>query len=189
MKQLLYSFLIFLVACTTAPKKNKEVADLKKQKYSIDSAINVGNLLLFVKVKGKPGLIPLVRGMDQKKMEAAYNVFKDKSGKVIYISEMPFSPDNEYFISYKNYFGPNGKLIAFERLNNFFGSECAERAAMEDLIKFYNKDFKVVDSIYTLTDTRKNKLNKVKCKFPYNFPYTISNTLEEYKKKRGIEGL
>lgn len=177
------------MACTSKPVVNKELNKLKNHKNSVDSAINAGSLSLFIKLKNKPGLVPLIKGMDKKKMEAAYNIFKDKTGKMVYIAEMPYSPDDEYFIAYKNYFDEEGKLFAFERINNFFGSECAERAALEGLIKFYTNDFKMVDSVYTLTDSKNNKLEKVKCKFPYNFPYTIKPTLKTYLEERGITGM
>jgi len=192
MKRLAYLLIAvtsLISACSSSDKKDENTSKLKHQKYSIDSAINAQSLLIFVKVKDQAGLIPADKGRNLENVEAAYNVFKDKTGKVVYIAELPFSPKDDWFISYKSYFDVNGKLFAFQRQNNFFGSECIKGAAMENLVKLFNPDFTLADSTYTLTDTKKNELDKAKCKFPYNFPYKINKTLEEYKKERGIEGL
>jgi len=181
-----YIIALLLCACNSGEKKNEATSKLKNQKYSIDSAINAGALQLFVKIKGKPGLLEAKDSRNKTNVEAAYNVFRDKSGKVVYIAELPFSPKDDWFISYKSYFGADGKLLAFQAQNNFFGSECAKGAAMENLVKYYNADFTVADSSYTLTDTKKNPLDKSKCKFPYTFPYKVNRSLEEFKKDRGI---
>lgn len=191
MKKLAYILITsisVLYACSS-PKADKNVSLLKNKKYTVDSTINAQSLIVYVKVKDKAGLISREEARNQKNLEATYNVFKDKSGKVLYIAELPFSPNDDWFISYKSYFNQEGKLFAFQRENNFFGSECTKGAAMENLLKFFNPDFSVADSSYTLTDTKKTPLDKSTCKFPYNFPYKINSTLEEYKKERGITKL
>ena len=139
--------------------------------------------MLFVKPTDKKDLMQLkVREHYPGKIEAAYNVLKNPEGKVIYVAEIPFSPKDDWFIAYKSYFNENGKLFAFQRLNNFFHSECTKGAALESLTRFYNDDFTVADSSYTLTDSNKKELDKEKCKFPDSFPYTVAKTLEEYRK-------
>ncbi|WP_207533705.1 hypothetical protein [Desertivirga arenae] len=178
-----------IYACSSSPKTNKNVSRLKDKKYTVDSTINAQSLVVYVKVKNKTDLISREEARDQKNIEATYNIFKDKSGKIRYIAELPFSPKDDWFISYKSYFDEDGKLFAFQRENNYFGSECTKGAAMENLVKFYNPDFSIADSVFTLTDTKKTPLDKTTCKFPYNFPYKINSTIEEYKKERGFAEL
>lgn len=185
---LLITAISVLYACSS-PKTDKNISKFKDKKYTIDSTINAQSLIVYVKVKDRANLISREEARDQKNVEFTYNVFKDKSGKVRYIAELPFSPKDDWFISYKSYFDEDGKLFAFQRENNFFGSECTKGAAMESLLKFFNADFSVADSSYTLTDTKKTPLDKSTCKFPYNFQYKINRDLEEYKKERGISQL
>ncbi|WP_207421912.1 hypothetical protein [Desertivirga brevis] len=183
---LLITTMSALYACSS-PKADKNVSSLKNKKYTVDSMINAGSLIVYVKVKEKAGLISREEARNQKNLEATYNVFKDKEGKILYVAELPFSPKDDWFIAYKSYFDKDGKLFAFQRENNFFGSECTKGAAMENLVKFFDQNFNVADSSYTLTDTKKITLDKSTCKFPYSFPYKINKTLDEFKKERGIE--
>jgi len=178
------SIAIFLFSCTN-PQSSKDnlKSQLKHQKFSIDSLATSANLLLFVKTPDKKDLQALKKGETYPgKIEASYNVLKDSNGKIVYIAEIPFSPKDDWFIAYKSYFDKHGKLFAFQRQNNFFHSECTKGAALENLIRFYGEDFSVIDSSYTLTDSNKKQLDKATCKFPYDFPYTVVKTLEEYKR-------
>ncbi len=182
-KLLLLTLAVALANCTNPKNKNSLSAKLKHQKFVIDSLTTSTNLLLFVKPTDKKDLMQLKNGEHYPgKIEAAYNILKNPEGKVIYIAEIPFSPKDDWFIAYKSYFNENGKLFAFQRLNNFFHSECTKGAALESLTRFYNDDFTVADSSYTLTDSNKKELDKESCKFPYSFPYTVAKTLEEYRK-------
>ena len=182
-KLLLLTLAVTLANCTNSKNDNSLSAKLKHQKFVIDSLATSTNLMLFVKPTDKKDLMQLkVREHYPGKIEAAYNVLKNPEGKVIYVAEIPFSPKDDWFIAYKSYFNENGKLFAFQRLNNFFHSECTKGAALESLTRFYNDDFTVADSSYTLTDSNKKELDKEKCKFPYSFPYTVAKTLEEYRK-------
>jgi len=182
-KLLLLILAAALANCTNSKKNDSLSGKLKHQKFVIDSLATSTNLILFVKPADKKHLIQLKNGEHYPgKIEAAYNVLKNPEDKVVYVAEIPFSPKDDWFIVYKNYFDEKGKLFAFQRLNNFFHSECTKGAALESLTKFYNDDFSVADSSYTLTDSNKKTLDKESCKFPYSFPYTVAKTLEEYRK-------
>lgn len=138
------------------------------------------------KLKGRESLVYMPKAKTGE-VEAVFNIFKDKQGQIIYIAEMPKSPNDDWFIAYKSYFDKNGNLFAFQRQNNFFHSECTKGAALENLVKYYNHKFEVLDSAYTLTDSYKKELDKAGCKFPYNFPYKIYKTVDEYRKE--VKGL
>ena len=181
----LFLFIVIMFSCS--PSASQDPAFVQKnKKYSIDSLINKDRgLTLMVKIKGRQTLLPMPA--DGKGVETVYNILRNKNGQVLYISEIPKSPDDEWFIAYKSYFDENGKLFAFQRQNNFFNSGCTKGAALESLVKYYNVEFEVVDSAYTLTDSYKKDLDKRSCKFPYNFPYKIYNSVEEYR--QNVKGI
>lgn len=183
----LFTVLLFASACADKTKSNAESTRLKHEKYGIDSMLSDRSLLLYVKTPGKTKLTEVKKGdRFPKQIEASYNVLKNKKGKVVYIAEIPFSPKDDWFIAYKHYFDENGKLFAFQRQNNFFKSECTKGAALENLTVFYDTNFRVLDSIYTLTDSNKKKLEPGSCKFPFNFPYSVPKSFDEYKNLQGI---
>lgn len=178
-------YLFFLMSCSSAADPQPATA-LKDQKYTIDSLINKERkLIVMAKVRGQKniGAVP----KDPAEVEVVYNIFKDKNGRIVYVSEMPKSPNDDWFIAYKSYFDENGNLFAFQRQNNFFNSECTTGAALENLQRFYNDKFEVLDSVYTLTDSYKKDLTQAPCKFPYNFPYKIYKNVDEYR--TGVKGL
>lgn len=178
--------LFFLMACSQPSAPDKSTA-LKNNKYSIDSLINKErNLLALAKLKGAENL-EAMSSQNAGRVETVYNIFKDKSGRIIYISEMPKSPNDDWFIAYKSYFDESGNLFAFQRQNNFFKSECTNGAALENLIKYYDPGFELLDSVYTLTDSHKKDLTKTDCKFPYNFPYKIYKSVTDYQ--QNVKGL
>lgn len=176
-------------ACNNSNKSSggDDIAEkLKEQKLKTDRLISDSSLQVLVKVSGSKELIKVENKRYPRDIETTYNLLKDKKGRIIYLAELPFSKTSEWFIAYKSYFDSTGHLFAFQKINNFLNNGCTHGAAMETLIKYYGPDFKVADSVYTLTDTYKKPLEKGACKFPYNFPYTIFKTLDEYRENRNI---
>lgn len=172
-------YLLFLVSCSTASDPGPATV-LKDKKYTIDSLINKDrNLIVMAKVRGQDAIGAMPK--DPAQVVVVYNILKDKNGRIVYISEMPKSPNDDWFIACKSYFDENGNLFAFQRQNNFFNSECTKGAALENLQRFYNDKFDVLDSVYTLTDSYKKDLTEAPCKFPYNFPYKIYKNVDEYR--------
>jgi len=189
---ILFSILSIVIAsCTNSKQSNENTAskELIKKKSSIDRMISDSTLLVFVKVKGKSKLVSVIDRRYPQKIETTYNIFKDKQDRIVFISEMPFNDTSEWFISYKSYFDEQGKLFAFQRLNNFLNNKCTHGAAMENSIGYYNDQFKLIDSLYTITDSYKKPLDKNACKFPYNFKYTVIKNLKEYKTIKNIPSI
>ncbi len=181
-----------ILACTNS-KKNASGSDLteqlKEQKYNTDRQISDSSLVVLVKVKGQKDLVRVENKRYPQNIETTYNLLKDRKDRVVYLAELPYSATSEWFIAYKSYYDSTGNLYAFQRINNFLNNGCTRGAAMENMLKYYDNAFKVVDSVYTLTDTYKKPLDKGACKFPYNFPYSIFKTINEYKENRGIPAL
>jgi hypothetical protein len=187
--RIFYSLLIVFFAGACKPKSGKSpgLDELKAQKQHIDSMITEKSIVILAKVEGEKRLVKVEGNKYPPNMEATYNVVKDENGKTVYIAELPFSKNSDWFIAYRSYFDNDGKIFAFQRLNNFLHSECVRGAAMEKSTNYYNRKFKLIDSTYTLTDSQKKPLDRSDCKFPYNFPYKVFKTVGEYKDERGID--
>ncbi|KAA8481693.1 hypothetical protein [Arcticibacter tournemirensis] len=184
-----FALAIGLSACKNSKKNvsgNDLTEQLKEQKYNTDRQISDSSLIVLVKVKGEKNLVRVENKRYPRNIETTYNVLKDKKGRIIYLAELPYSETSEWFIAYKSYYDSTGNLYAFQRINNFLNNGCTRGAAMENMLKYYDSSFKVLDSVYTLTDTYKKPLDKGACKFPYNFPYSIFKTIKEYKESKGI---
>lgn len=181
---------LLYTSCSSSQQNKEEDAELKELaalKIDIDNMMSDSTLQVLVKVKGKRDL-QVVKGKGfPRNIETTYNLLRDTMGKVVFISEMPYSATSEWFIAYKSYFDADGKLFAFQRQNNFLNNGCTHGAAMENSIGYYNNDFLLIDSLYTITDTYKKPLDKKACKFPYAFKYTINKTLGEYLEAKDIK--
>jgi len=146
-------------------------------------------LEVYAKVPNNKKLILVENGEFPEVVETSYNILKDKDGKVIYIFESPFSESGDWDIACRSYFNKEGQLFAYERKAGFFNSECTDDDAHETLIKYYNKDFSVTDSIYSLIDNNKKPLDKSKCIFNYDYPCKVYPTINSYLKAIAINGL
>jgi len=181
---------LLYTSCSSSQQKKEEDTALKELaalKADIDNRMSDSTLQVLVKVKGKREL-QVVKGRGYpRNIETTYNLLRDTTGKVLFISEMPYNATSEWFIAYKSYFDKDGKLFAFQRQNNFLNNGCTHGAAMENSIGYYNEDFLLIDSLYTITDTYKKPLDKKACKFPYNFKYTVNKTLDEYLAAKNIK--
>lgn len=183
------AFAFYLSACSSNPdnKQDSLVEQLKHKKQGVDSLITDKSLIILAKVAGKNELVLVKDRRYPAKLETTYNLLKDAKGRIVYLAELPYSETSDWFIAYKSYFDTTGTLFAFQRLNNFMGSNCAPGAAMENLSRYYDEKRQVVDSSYTLTDTFHKPLAKDSCLFPYNFPFRVIYQLTDYKKEKGIE--
>lgn len=178
------------VSCSSSQQnkgEDQELKELSARKVDIDNLMSDSTLQVLVKVKGKPELQVVKDKKYPRNIETTFNLLMDTTGRVVFISEMPYNATSEWFIAYKSYFDTDGKLFAFQRQNNFLNNGCTHGAAMENSIGYYNKDFLLVDSLYTITDTYKKPLDKKACKFPYNFKYTVNKTLDEYIAAKNIK--
>lgn len=178
------------VSCSSSQQnkgEDQELKELSARKIDIDNMMSDSTLQVLVKVKGKPELQVVKDKKYPRNIETTFNLLMDTTGRVVFISEMPYNATSEWFIAYKSYFDADGKLFAFQRQNNFLNNGCTHGAAMENSIGYYNKDFLLVDSLYTITDTYKKPLDKKACKFPYSFKYTVNKTLDEYIAAKNIK--
>ncbi|WP_295651876.1 hypothetical protein [uncultured Mucilaginibacter sp.] len=207
MKLLSYCSIFFMISasvgCSQKSGKNKRaeslksqeqvptIQQLKKQKGKIDKLIAAeqDKLIVLVKLPNSDKLMLIKNDKFPDEVETTYNFLKDKEGRIILAGEIPFSGSGDWDITYKSYFDKNGKLFAFERIAGFFNSECTKEdgdAAHEDLIKYYTSSGQLIDSTYTLTDSKKRPLVKSKCVFNYDYPYTIIFDRDTYKKANKI---
>lgn len=178
------------VSCSSSQQnkgEDQELKELSARKVDIDNLMSDSTLQVLVKVKGKPELQLVKDKKYPRNIETTFNLLMDTTGRIVFISEMPYNATSDWFIAYKSYFDTDGKLFAFQRQNNFLNNGCTHGAAMENSIGYYNKDFLLVDSLYTITDTYKKPLDKKACKFPYNFKYTVNKTLDEYIAAKNIK--
>ena len=179
----------FISSCQNSTiQKNVELDQIQARKHEIDQQLSDKSLVVYAKVKGREGLVEVKNKRYPVGIETTYNIMRDKSGKIVYVAEVPYSPTSDWFIVYKNYFGMAGNLIVFQRVNNFMNSKCVKGAALENLTRYYGKDFRLIDSAYTLTDSSKKPLDKKTCEFPYNFKYEVYKNLTEYKAGKAIVG-
>lgn len=180
-----FFLLVGLYSCKPSDR-NAALEQLRLRKEHTDALMSSGSLQVLAKVAGSSKPVVVTGKKYPPNIELTYNVLKDNKGRIIYLAELPYSSDSDWFISYKSYFDTAGNLYAFQRINNFLHSKCTKGAAMEKLTRYYDAGFKVIDSAYTLTDSYNKPLDKSACSFPYNFAYQVIPRLEDYKIKKGI---
>jgi hypothetical protein len=167
-----------------------EIRALHTAKNLIDTAAaDTDKLVVLVKVPGKKELVTVKGNTFPDDIETTFNLLKDKDGHVIYTVEIPESESGDWFISYFSYYRPDGQLFAFSREAGFFNGECkvaVEEPVHERLVKYFDKDFNLVDTVYGLKDSKGKKLKKSKCDFPYDYPYKIEKTVDEFMKDNNI---
>jgi len=127
---------------------------LKNKKTAADRSIkkNSDDLIILVKLPGKKTLVRIVNGEWPEEIEYTYNVLKDPAGRVILVSQVPYSESGDWFITYTHYFDEYGKTYAFRKETNVFDDDVKGGIVFETLLKYYNTDFKVMKQFYTLQD-------------------------------------
>ena len=174
--RLFYSFkLIVYLGLSYGLLLSSSVPEVKIKKELIDKECkrlikgNGGNLLVYVKIQKKNGLLKVINKNFPENVETSYNVFRDKSNRIISVLESPYSESGDWDVEYVHYFDSDGKTIAFERRTGFFNSECTNDAAHEVICHYYNPAFTEISKVYKLTDSKGKTLNKSKCTFNYEF--------------------
>lgn len=157
---------------------------LQGMKSKIDTLVTHEKLKLEVLAK-EPAKETLTVVIDEQWSEVAetfFSIWRDPKGKIKLIGEYPFSESGDWTIAYLHYFDTNGKVFSFERNTNFYNSICTDGLANENIIEFYNSDFNRIDRIYSLTGKQNLELKKEDCVLNYDYPYEVSNNLENYLK-------
>jgi len=113
----------------------------------------------------------------------AFNLIRNKQGKIIFISEYPVTDSDEYDMIYESYFDQNGNLLTFIRKCVFSNGVCA-KIVNEKSDYYYDSKHKLVLKTYEITDQDKKPLNAATCIFNYRYEYQIHKTVAEYLKAR-----
>ncbi len=190
---ILFLAAISMLACNESDRKTKPVkrlelkqvdasiAKLKAQKIHIDSLVaDTNKMKVLVKVRGKRNLIAIKGNNYPDDVETTYNLFEDKKVDLNYAVELPFSESGDWFICYKSYFDPLGKLFVFVKQTNSFNSECTSGVIYETQTNYFGNNNKLVDSSYTLVDEKNKPMKKPSCVLNYEYPFTISHSVKEF---------
>ncbi|WP_258100355.1 hypothetical protein [Marinoscillum pacificum] len=107
-------------------------------------------------------------------VSASINILHTSNNQLYYFAEYPLSESGDWFIGYRYYINPsNGSLIAFERLANFFNSECTKGVAYEHSIYYFSIVGELVAKSYTLVDDEDADISLKRCYFNYDYAYSI----------------
>lgn len=155
---------------------------LKWQKAMIDSSMSEVKLDLEILVKepDTEGLTKVVDDEWPEEFSVTYHLWANANGQIEMIGEYPFSESGDWGIGYLHYFDKNGKTFSFERNTNFYNSECADDLVNEDILEFYDNDFNRISRTYDLTGPGGQNLNDKNCSLPYDYPYDVAPSLENY---------
>jgi len=161
---------------------------LIQQKKGIDTLFQQRKGTFLVFAKQEDSLVPVqIFGTDfPENIATTYNILKDRSGKIVRISEMPYSETGDWQIIYNYYFDTLEKTFAFEKQTDFFNSLCTPGIAHEKETIFYDSNFQKLDSAFSLVDENYHRLKKDSCDFPYDYPYKISSNLSDYLQRNQL---
>ena len=191
----LASFIILLALFPTTKSRlidsDKSITPLKLAKSNIDKLRDDKILVIEVLVKevNKDGLTRVVDENWPEHVETTYNIWRDQHGKILLVGEYLYSESGDWFIGYEHYIDSKGKVFAFVRNTNFFNSECTDGVAYEKVTEFYTEGFKLISKSYSLTDDKDQKLNKENCINNYDFPHSISKSVEEFLEKTNYKSI
>jgi hypothetical protein len=139
-------------------------------------------------VPGKKSLIRVYNEKWPDEIEYTYNIVKDKGGKIIYILQTPFSESGDWDISYKHYFDEDGHVFAFYRVESIFDDNVKGGVIRNTVLKYYNKDFKIVKQNNRLEDTKGALVKANKNNFNFrDYNYTIYKNLAECLKGYNVK--
>lgn len=154
-------------------KWQKAVIDTLKSDVKLD-------LEIFVKEPDKEGLTKVIDDQWPEEISVTYNLWANAKGQIEMIDEYPFSESGDWGIAYLHYFDKNGETFSFERNTNFYNSECTDGLTNENILEFYDSDFNRLSRTYELTGPGGQNLNNQDCALPYDYPYEVASSLENY---------
>ncbi len=134
--------------------EDTSLASLKqrKAKYESYEYNHRKNIVFLVKISGKKGLLKVKEGDWPDDTEFIYSLLKDEAGKIILITQSPYSQSGDWYIECKHYFNSKGKTFAFSKKETVFDDRVKGEVAMETFLRFYNDRFDVIEKDYRLTD-------------------------------------
>ena len=175
---LLFIPIIFLLH----PTLDADLTDLKKQKETIDQYAykHRKEMLVFLKLEGKSKLIrPKTEDLPDN-AEYIYNVLKDESGRIILIEQIPCSQSGDWYIEWKHYFDTDGNAFCFSNRQSIFNDSVKGGVVVEELVKYYSKEFRPLESKSKLTDKDDKTISRKVSEFDFrDYKYSIYKNAEE----------
>ncbi|PSR56351.1 hypothetical protein AHMF7605_24060 [Adhaeribacter arboris] len=192
MRIIYIAFLIGIAAaCSTKKDSTSKVfssrEELYKRKIFIDTLFqrNLKQLTVLVKVPNQDTLIEVIHEKWPNEIEVTFNILKNTSGKIIRISEYPFSESGDWEIVYSHYFDDNGNTFAFEKQVGAFNTICPgeddfDKFTIEKVTKLYSLDHAMIDSTYKMMDEKNVDITSKKCEQEVISNNSVFKTLKEY---------
>ncbi len=162
---------------------------LIQRKKSIDEYCSTKgvNLERLVGFENDSNLVRVVNGKYPPGYNRLFNIYRDKSGKVLHVVESPIGRTDDWNITHNLYYDDAGNVFAYIRETGYANSNCTEGYAFEKKVYYYGVGFKVLKSTYELTDFYGKPLKKELCSFPYNFDYKLIYSYKEFAKLKNIK--
>ncbi|MGZ3822843.1 MAG: hypothetical protein ACXVB6_19770, partial [Mucilaginibacter sp.] len=151
------------------PTPNSELAELKNKKAAIDQYAykHRKEMAVWVKLTGKKKLIKVNGENWPDGTEYIYNVLKDASGHIMLTEQIPYSESGDWYIECRHYFDDSGKTFAFIKRETVFDESVKGGVAVEELLKYYDVNFTVINQSFRLTDKDDNLLRRDKNEFNF----------------------
>ncbi|HTE01975.1 MAG TPA: hypothetical protein VK668_21955 [Mucilaginibacter sp.] len=129
------------------------VLALENKKEAIDDYLkkHQKEIITLAKVAGKKKPVRVLNNKWPDGVEYSYNILKNKSGKIIFIMQSPFSESGDWDIEYHHYFDEDGKTYAFSREESVFGDIKGGIIRML-LFKYYGGNFNIIGTTTKFMD-------------------------------------
>lgn len=179
-------------SCNFPAKKNTSsflsepdiIERLKSQKVKIDTLLYHNECQRIGYIQLSENDLPIQ--IDSDFVDEYYTefvVYKDSLGKILCVSEIPYSRSGDWFLVQNHYFDIEGKTFAFTK---YFNSFCINGVGYETMTEFYNADFQEINKEYSLVDEQNNSISKDSC-FDYDFEYTVFPNVDKFMNFNNIQ--
>ncbi len=108
----------------------------------------------------------------------SYNIIKDSTGQITYVAIYPISESGDWMIGYQYFFDKDGNCSIFNRVSNFFNSECVSGIVYEKSTYYFNNQFELICKTYSLLDSKDIDITNELCFFPYRYEYMIFENVD-----------
>jgi hypothetical protein len=181
-------------ASLTKATDSELAEELQSKKALIDSLFNQNRkqVRVLVKTAGKDSLTEVYNEKWPEEIEIIFNLLADSTGRVVRISELPYSESGDWSIMYSHYFDSDGNTFAYERrikaFNNFCpGDEEFDLLTEEKITKLYSPEHTLIDSTYKMTDEHNLDITSKKCQQEVESENLVFKNIREYTLKKGIK--
>ena len=153
-----------------ATQANADALKLASKKNAIDHYIDTHtkSAIVFVKVPGNKNLVAVKNDRWPDEVEYTYNIYKNPTGKIVFIAQIPFSESGDWDIVHKYYFDDHGNTFAFLKQASIFNDDLKGGVVREILLNYYDQKFKNISQVTKLTDKDYRSIRKNKNS--YDFP-------------------